>query len=247
MWGGGFWARGPLPCPTHHGDLEAHPLRAQQVLLGDAAVFENEVGGGGSPDAQLVLLLAQREARARHGHQEGADALQGTAAFPSGSPEAPKPQLTFSAQQDLEKRGGCSFPSSHGSQAGGAALKEGRPLGFWSQGPPRPLSSSSHPPKIRTSSVTPSFGCPMATVVSSSASRPDSAVPGPAPRPPRRRFPGPFLPLQRPPACPARPRTEPTLCFRALSVVAKTTAAEASQALVIQALVPFSTHSSPTS
>lgn len=39
---------------------------------------------------------------------------------------------------------------------------------------------------------------------------------------------------------------EHTLCFRALSVVANTTAAEASQALVIQALVPFRTHSSPS-
>lgn len=37
-----------------------------------------------------------------------------------------------------------------------------------------------------------------------------------------------------------------TLCFRDLSVVANTTVAEASQALVIQALVPFRTHSSPS-
>lgn len=39
---------------------------------------------------------------------------------------------------------------------------------------------------------------------------------------------------------------EHTLCFRDLSVVANTTVAEASQALVIQALVPFRTHSSPS-
>lgn len=38
----------------------------------------------------------------------------------------------------------------------------------------------------------------------------------------------------------------PTLFCRALSVLAKTTAAEASQALVIQALVPFRTHESPS-
>ena len=37
-----------------------------------------------------------------------------------------------------------------------------------------------------------------------------------------------------------------TLCLSFLSVVAKTTVAEASQLLVIQALVPFSTHSSPS-
>lgn len=37
-----------------------------------------------------------------------------------------------------------------------------------------------------------------------------------------------------------------TLCFKLLSVVAKTTVAEASQQLVIQALVPFRTHSSPS-
>lgn len=36
------------------------------------------------------------------------------------------------------------------------------------------------------------------------------------------------------------------LCFSFLSVVANTTVAEASQLLVIQALVPFSTHSSPS-
>lgn len=36
------------------------------------------------------------------------------------------------------------------------------------------------------------------------------------------------------------------LCFSVLSVVAKTMAAEASQLLVIQALVPFTTHSSPS-
>ncbi len=37
-----------------------------------------------------------------------------------------------------------------------------------------------------------------------------------------------------------------TLCFKLLSVVANTTVAEASQQLVIQALVPFRTHSSPS-
>lgn len=37
-----------------------------------------------------------------------------------------------------------------------------------------------------------------------------------------------------------------TLCFKLLSVVAKTTAADASQEFVIQALVPFSTHSFPS-
>lgn len=37
-----------------------------------------------------------------------------------------------------------------------------------------------------------------------------------------------------------------TLCLSFLSVVANTTVAEASQLLVIQALVPFSTHSSPS-
>lgn len=36
------------------------------------------------------------------------------------------------------------------------------------------------------------------------------------------------------------------MCFSFLSVVANTTVAEASQLLVIQALVPFSTHSSPS-
>lgn len=49
-----------------------------------------------------------------------------------------------------------------------------------------------------------------------------------------------------PPSLPACPK-EHTLCFRDLSVVANTTVAEASQALVIQALVPFRTHSSPSS
>lgn len=37
-----------------------------------------------------------------------------------------------------------------------------------------------------------------------------------------------------------------TLCLSDLSVVAKTTVADASQQLVIQALVPFRTHSSPS-
>ena len=41
-------------------------------------------------------------------------------------------------------------------------------------------------------------------------------------------------------------RVNGTLCLRFLSVVAKTTVAEASQLLVIQALVPFRTHSSPS-
>lgn len=232
----GVRARWPLPCPTHHGDLEAHPLRAQQVLLGDVAVFENEVGSGGSPDAQLVLLLAQREARARHGHQEGADALQGTAAFPSSSPEAPEPcrislpSRTWGTAKRVEQSSKKAARSASGARAPTSFVQQRHPGG------------GCVIPRIRMSTFPPSFGCLMATVVSSPPSRPLS----PGSRPPWRWFPGPFLPMQRPPTCPARPRSEPTLCFRALSVVAKTTAAEASQALVIQALVPFNTHSSPT-
>ena len=62
---------------TYHGDLEAHATPAQQVAQWNAAVFQDDVGSGGRSDAQLVLLLAQRQAWMRHGHQEGTDSLRG--------------------------------------------------------------------------------------------------------------------------------------------------------------------------
>ena len=39
------------------------------------AVLKNDVAGGRSLDAELVLLLAQRQTRSSLGHDEGTDAL----------------------------------------------------------------------------------------------------------------------------------------------------------------------------
>ena len=58
-----------------HSDLESHALRAQQILLRDGGVLEDDVAGGGGADAELLLLLAQGDAGRVHGHHEGADAL----------------------------------------------------------------------------------------------------------------------------------------------------------------------------
>mmetsp|Transcript_1151 Transcript_1151/g.3226 ORF Transcript_1151/g.3226 Transcript_1151/m.3226 type:complete len:239 (+) Transcript_1151:88-804(+) len=54
-------------------------------------------------------------------------------------------------------------------------------------------------------------------------------------------------PTEKPGASRSTRNAEMPLCFRDLSVVAKTTAASASRALVIQALVPFKTKWSPLS
>ena len=56
-----------------------------------------------------------------------------------------------------------------------------------------------------------------------------------------------FLPREKPGASVGTMKAERPRCFMLLSVVAITTAACASCAFVIQALVPVSTHSSPTS
>ena len=56
-----------------------------------------------------------------------------------------------------------------------------------------------------------------------------------------------FLPRENPGASVGTKKADRPLCFLSLSVVAMTTAACASCAFVIQALVPLSTHSSPSS
>ena len=43
-------------------DLVALPDRPEHVFLGHAAPIEDQLGGARRPDAQLVLLLADREA-----------------------------------------------------------------------------------------------------------------------------------------------------------------------------------------
>lgn len=128
---------------NYHGDLEAGPARPQHVSQRYPAVLQDDVGGGRRSDAQLVFLLAPREARVRHWDQERTDPLR-TRKSNSESIKSDKKTKKTNKRESWKK--------------------------------------------------------------------------------PRRR----------------------TLCLSDLSVVAKTTVADASQQLVIQALVPFRTHSSPS-
>ncbi|CAN4021913.1 Spermidine/putrescine-binding periplasmic protein, partial [Dysosmobacter welbionis] len=57
-----------------HGDLEALALLAQQVLLGNDAVGEHDLGGGGAVQAHLLFVLAHGEAGEAALHDEGGDA-----------------------------------------------------------------------------------------------------------------------------------------------------------------------------
>ena len=57
-----------------HGDLEALALFAQQILLGNDAVGEHDLGGGGAVQAHLLLVLAHGEAGEAALHDEGGDA-----------------------------------------------------------------------------------------------------------------------------------------------------------------------------
>ena len=69
--------------------LEADPGLAEEVLRGHRAVLEDDVAGGGCPDAQLVLLLAEGEALRRHRDVEGADPLVLHAAICRGKDDRP--------------------------------------------------------------------------------------------------------------------------------------------------------------
>ena len=51
------------------------PLHAQQTVLRDDAVFHDQLAGGGTTDAHLVLGLADVEAGIGALHDEGADLL----------------------------------------------------------------------------------------------------------------------------------------------------------------------------
>mgnify|MGYP000526683930 CR=1 FL=1 len=53
-----------------HGDLEALALLAQQVLLGNDAVGEHDLGGGGAVQAHLLFVLAHGEAGEAALHDE---------------------------------------------------------------------------------------------------------------------------------------------------------------------------------
>ena len=52
------------------------PSLAEQVLLGNAAVVENKLAGGGAADAHLLFLLAEGEAGRPFLHDEGAGAAR---------------------------------------------------------------------------------------------------------------------------------------------------------------------------
>lgn len=54
------------------------------TYLGHAHVLEDEVGGGGGADAELVLPLPHREARGIAGHHEGGDAWWFCVVWPGG-------------------------------------------------------------------------------------------------------------------------------------------------------------------
>ena len=56
-----------------HGDLEALALLAQQILLGDLHVVEDQLGGGRGADAHLVVVIAEGEALPPLFHDEGGD------------------------------------------------------------------------------------------------------------------------------------------------------------------------------
>ena len=64
------------PTQRHHGDLEAHARLAKKILLGDFAVFKNEVAGGRGADAEFVFFLAQLQAFCGFGHEERRNALR---------------------------------------------------------------------------------------------------------------------------------------------------------------------------
>src|SRR5699024_756556 len=58
-----------------HGQLEAAALDAQQAVLGDQAVFHDQLAGGGAADAHLLLGLADLEAGVGALDDEGGDLL----------------------------------------------------------------------------------------------------------------------------------------------------------------------------
>ena len=58
-----------------HGQLEALALDAEQTILRDDAVFHDQLAGGGTTDAHLVLGLADLEAGIGALYDEGADLL----------------------------------------------------------------------------------------------------------------------------------------------------------------------------
>ena len=67
-----------------HSDLEAVALLAQQTILGDNAILEDQVAGGRTADTHLLLVLALREAGIGALDDEGRDLLHGTALLVGG-------------------------------------------------------------------------------------------------------------------------------------------------------------------
>ena len=67
-----------------HGQLEALALDAEQTILRDDAVFHDQLAGGGTTDAHLVLGLADLEAGIGALYDEGADLLLLAAALVGG-------------------------------------------------------------------------------------------------------------------------------------------------------------------
>lgn len=73
--GRGIW-RDRSDGPRYCEDCDAHktPIYVYTQMHAYLDVLEDEVGGGRGADAELVLLLAQGEARRVARHDEGADA-----------------------------------------------------------------------------------------------------------------------------------------------------------------------------
>ena len=68
-----------------HGNSEALALRAEDVLLRNTAVLENQLIGRGSADTHLLLLRSEGKARCSLFHDECGDFFLLSAAFLNGS------------------------------------------------------------------------------------------------------------------------------------------------------------------
>ena len=105
-----------------HGDLEALPFLAEQVLHRDAQVVEGKGGGVAAADPHLVFVLEDRHTRRLQVDDKGADPLV-LQDLVGGGQEDAGPQIAAVGDEDLAAVDDelVAFPLVHGGNATGVA------------------------------------------------------------------------------------------------------------------------------